>query len=217
MRRKALLVCGILSSLVYAGADVLGGIRYEGYGFTSQTISELAAIGAPSRPLVVPLSITYDVLVIAFGLGVWGSAGRKRPLRFTAGLLVGLGVIGFAAPFAPMHVRGAELTLTDTMHIVLTSVTVLLILLAIGFGAIAFGKRFRLYSIGTILILLVFGTLAGLDGPRLAANLPTPWMGVYERINIYGYLLWVVVLAITLWRVRNTAAPDDLGGRRGSR
>jgi len=217
MRRKALLVCGILSSLVYAGADVLGGIRYEGYGFTSQTISELAAIAAPSRPLVVPLSITYDVLVIAFGLGVWGSAGRKRPLRFTAGLLVGLGVIGFAAPFAPMHVRGAELTLTDTMHIVLTSVTVLLILLAIGFGAIAFGKRFRLYSIGTILILLVFGTLAGLDGPRLAANLPTPWMGVYERINIYGYLLWVVVLAITLWRVRNTAAPDDLGGRRGSR
>jgi len=217
MRRKALLVCGILSSLVYAGADVLGGIRYEGYGFTSQTISELAAIAAPSRPLVVPLSITYDVLVIAFGLGVWGSAGRKRPLRFTAGPLVALGVIGFAAPFAPMHVRGAELTLTDTMHIVLTSVTVLLILLAIGFGAIAFGKRFRLYSIGTILILLVFGTLAGLDGPRLAANLPTPWMGVYERINIYGYLLWVVVLAITLWRVRNTAAPDDLGGRRGSR
>jgi hypothetical protein len=194
-----------------------GAYDTRGYSFTSQTISELAAIAAPSRPLVVPLSITYDVLVIAFGLGVWGSAGRKRPLRFTAGPLVALGVIGFAAPFAPMHLRGAELTLTDTMHIVLTSVTVLLILLAIGFGATAFGKRFRLYSIGTILILLVFGTLAGLDGPRLAANLPTPWMGVYERINIYGYLLWVVVLAVTLLRLRDAAAPDDPAGRSDSR
>ncbi len=40
-----------------------------------------------------------------------------------------------------MH--GAEGTLTDTMHIILTSVTVLLILLTIGFGASADGKWFR--------------------------------------------------------------------------
>jgi hypothetical protein len=205
MARKALLVCGILSSLLYVGTDILGAMRYEGYSYTSQTISELAAIGAPTRPLVDPLFLTYDVLLTAFGVGVfWGSAGRKRALRFTGALLVGIGVLGPAWHFFPMHLRGAERTLTDTMHIVLGSVTVLLILLAIGFGASAFGRRFRLYSIGTILILVVFGALVGLDGPRLAANLPTPWMGVYERINVFGYLLWVLVLAITLLRVRDT-------------
>ena len=74
--------------------------------------------------------------------------------------------------------------------------------LTAGFGAAAFGKRFLLYSIGTILLLVVFGALTGLDAPRIAANLPTPWVGVTERINISGYLLWVVVLAITLLRVR---------------
>ena len=111
--------------------------------------------------------------------------------------MIAYGVISLAWPFAPMHPRGAEFTLTDTMHIALAMVTVLLMLLAIGFGAAAFGKRFRLYSIGTIVVLVVFGVLTGLDAPRIAANLATPWIGVTERINIFAYLLWVVVLAIS--------------------
>jgi uncharacterized membrane protein len=88
---------------------------------------------------------------------------------------------------------------------------VLLMLLAIGFGAAAFGKRFRLYSIATILMLVVGGVLTGLDQPRMEANLPTPWMGVWERINIGVFLLWVVVLAIALLRAqveRPRAKPD---------
>lgn len=215
MARKALLLCGILSSLLYAGTDLLGAMRYEGYSTTSQTISELAAIGSPVKPLVDPLFVAYDGLLIAFGLGIWRSAGRKRALRFTAGLLVAVGVIGFAWPFASMHQREVLATgggtLTDTLHITLANVTVLLILLAMGFGAVAFGKQFRLFSIGTILMLLVVGVLVGLDAPRLAANLPTPWLGVTERINVYGYLLWVLVLAIALLRSEDT----DLHGSTG--
>jgi len=200
MTRRALLVCGMVSSLLYIATDVLGAVRWDGYSYTSQSISELMAIGAPSRPLVVPLLLTYDFLVIAFALGVWGSAGRKRALRVVAGLLVGYGVVGLAGPFAPMHQRGVKGTLTDTLHITITIVLVFFILLAIGFGTNAFGRRFRLYSVGTILILVGFGALTGLDGPRLAANLPTPWMGVYERINVFGFLLWVAVLAVGLLR-----------------
>lgn len=91
------------------------------------------------------------------------------------------------------------------MHIVAAMVDVLFILLIIGFGARAFGKPFRLYSIGTILVVVLFGALAGLDGPRIAANLPTPWAGVTERICIFAYLLWVAVLAIRISRGRDTA------------
>jgi hypothetical protein len=79
-------------------------------------------------------------------------------------------------------------------------VIVLLMLLAISFGVAAFGKRFRFYSIATVVILVAFGALTGLNGPRVAANLPTPWVGVWERINISVFLLWVAVLAITLLR-----------------
>lgn len=215
MTRKVLLVCGILSSLLYVTTLVLAPMLWESYSSTSQTVSELFAIDAPSRPLVVPLLLVYDVLAIAFGLGVWRSAGRKRTLRVVGGLLVAYGVVGLAGPFAPIHLRAAlaagEETLSDTMHGIITMVLVLFMMLAIGFGAAALGKRFRLYSIATILMLVVGGVLTGLDQPRLVANLPTPWMGVWERINIGVFLLWVVVLAIALLRTQ-----DYLDGRSDS-
>ncbi|HSZ02632.1 MAG TPA: hypothetical protein VK788_24265 [Terriglobales bacterium] len=91
-------------------------------------------------------------------------------------------------------------SLTDTMHIVLTIVLVLLIFLFTAFGATAAGTWFRFYSSGTIVTLLVFGALAGMQGPRLAANLPTPYLGITERVNVYSAMLWVLVLGVVLLR-----------------
>ena len=208
--RRILLVCGVVSSLLYAAMTVLIAMQWEGYSSASQTISELSAIGAPTRSLWVLPAAIYTVLVAAFGWGVWKSAGRTPALRIVGALLFAYGALGLVWPFAPMHLREALAaggsTLSDTMHIVLASVTVLLMLLAIGFGAAAFGKRFRLYSLATLVILVVFGALTFLEAPLVAANLPTPWLGVWERINLGVFLLWVVVLAVALLRVRDTAA-----------
>ncbi|MFB0517655.1 MAG: DUF998 domain-containing protein [Acidobacteriota bacterium] len=197
MVRKVLLICGILSSLLYVGTDILAGTLWEGYSFTSQPISELAAIGAPVRPLTAPLFIIYAVLLLAFALGVWGLAGRNRALRVTGGLLIVIGLVGFMWTPFPMHLGEPVSSLANTIHSIFAGVQVLFILLAIGFGAVAYRNWFRFYSIGTILTLLV----AGVAGFCLAAaGQPTPWFGVIERINVYGYLLWVAVLAIVLLR-----------------
>jgi hypothetical protein len=201
--RKALLVCGILSSLLYVGVDIIASMQWEGYSYASQAFSELTAIEAPTRSLMLfGNAIPYSLLVMAFAVGVWLSAGQKRALRIVAGLLVTYTVAGFiGGVIFPMHSRGqTTITQTDTMHIVATIAQVLSMLLFIGFGAAAFGKWFRIYSIGTILLLILGGTLAGLDGSRMAAGLPTPWMGVTERINIYASMLWVFVLAFALLR-----------------
>jgi hypothetical protein len=198
MAQKILLICGIVSSLLYVAMNIIAAVLYEGYSSASQTVSELSAIGAPTRPLWVLLAVPYTLLAAAFGLGVWLSAGRNRPLRAVGGLMIVYGVIGLFWP--PMHLRGARPTLTDTMHIVFSMATVLLMMLAIGFGAAALGKRFRLYSIATLVILVVFGALTGLESSGIPANLPTPWIGVWERINIGVFLLWVVALAVTLLR-----------------
>jgi hypothetical protein len=202
-----LLVCGILSSLLYGAMITL--IRYEGYNPISQVPSELTAIGAPTRPFWMVLGPVYDLLVVAFGVGVWMSADRKRALRIVGGLFVGFGILGALAwPFAAMHQREVLAagggTWSGTLHVILGLMTVLFMLVAIGFGAATFGKAFRLYSIVTILILFVFGALTGLESPRLQANLPTPWIGLWERINIGAFLLWVVVLAIALLRTHGT-------------
>jgi hypothetical protein len=204
--RIVLLVCGILSSLVYVATNVIGAVVWEGYSSFSQTISELSAIGAPSRPFWIPLGIAYGSLLVAFGVGAWRCAGGKRGLRVTAALLIAVGAIAY---WPPMHLRGSVTTLTDTMHAVFAGIVSVLILLAIGFGATAFGRRFRLYSIATLMVVIVSGALTFLYAPRLAANLPTPGMGLIERIDLGGYLLWVAVLATALLRAQGNGSTRD--------
>lgn len=203
--RRALLACGILSSLLYLATDILGGLRYEGYSFVNQAISELGAIGAPSKPLVDPLFLIYALLVLMFGIGLFREAwARNRSLRITAWMLISLGgldlAIGvFADPalFA-MRQRGTGSIATDAPHIIVTGVQVLLLLVAIGFGAFALGNRFRSYSIATMVTAILFGLATSQYAPRLAAGLSTPGLGILERINVYAFMLWVAVLGIAL-------------------
>jgi hypothetical protein len=199
-----LLSCGILSSLLYAITnDLLAALRYRGYSPFSQVVSELTSIGAPTRTPLLAMGLVYDVLLAAFGVGVWRSARGNRALGVTGLLLVGYGAIGpLWLPF-PMTARGEIGTttgLTDIMHIVMGAVTVLLMFSAIGFGARAFGGRFRAYSLGTLATVLAFGASVFAYVPRIAAGEPTPWVGVLERINIAAWLMWVAVLAVILLR-----------------
>jgi len=190
--------------LLYVAANVLGSRQWKGYSSASQTVSELSAIDAPSRPLMIRLLTAHGALVGPFGLGVWKSAGRRRGLRVTGALLIALAASDLPAPIFPMHRREAlargEGSQTDTVHKVVTIVNSVFLLAAIASGSTAFGRRFRLYSIGTILVLLATGGLTVTQASRIEANLPTPWAGTAERVSIGGYLLWQVVLSSVLWK-----------------
>ncbi len=198
--RDNLLICVILSTILYVIATILGAMKWGEYDSFSQSVSELIAVNAPSASLVIPLFLIYSLLVFAFGIGIWLSAGNKKVIRFVAVLIMAKEVLGvIATVFAPMHLRGTIITTSDTWHIILTAIGVLLCMFpAIIFGAKAFGKRFLIFSIVTILVFLLFGTLAGMDGQRIAKNLPTPYTGVWERINIFMYFIWEIVLTIKL-------------------
>ena len=206
---NVLLVSGIVASVLYVIADVVGTIVWNGYSLKSFTISELSAIDAPSRPLVPSLMLVFGVLSICFSFGVLAAAARKRDLRVAGWLLLAIGALNLAGPFVPMHLRGVEPSLTDTMHIAVTAATSLLLMLAIWFARDAFGSGFRVYSLVTIATMVVFGVLAALDGPRIAANEPTPWVGLTERICIGAYLLWMFVLSGAL-----LCAPGARGDQR---
>ena len=201
MLRKVLLASGIVAPLLYAVSDVVAGMRWEGYSFRDQTISELGAIGAPSRPLFSLLLVVVYGLMVAFGVGVWKVAGESRRLRVAGGLLVVLGVMALTVgQFAAMRLRGTEQGVTGTLHLVEGMVAMLLIFTAMGIAATAFGTRFRLYTIAMIVLVLGFGAWSGMDIPRVEHGLATPWVGVKERIFWYGYQSWFIVLALVLLR-----------------
>jgi hypothetical protein len=187
--KKVLLICGILASIIYVATDILAGTLYAGYSFTSQAVSELFAIGAPTSGLVVPLFTVSSLLLLAFAFGVWKSSSprRSRALRIMALILWN---------FFPMHMRGGEMTFTDTMHVILAINP--FVPLTVVLGIVAFRNWFRFYSIGTILMMIVLSILGFMYVSQFAAQQATPWVGLYERISQYGTMLWVAVLAIVL-------------------
>jgi len=207
-----MLFCGILSSLLYIGTDIFAALQFPGYSFVSQSISELQAIGAPTRFFVISLLSLHNLLAVFFGSGVMLINERKRA-RVTGILLIASAVELEMLLFFPMHLRGAGITLTDVMHVILTIINEILMALFIGFGAGLLGRRFRLYSVGTILIFLLFGLLAGIEALRLAVQLPTPGFGVLERINIYASMLWATVLSVGLLRKERYPDKGGVAGR----
>ena len=203
--RKTLLGCGVAFPVLWVGMDLVASVLYEGYSYRDQTVSELSAIGAPTRPFWFALGTVWSVLVIAFAVGVWQSASPSRALRVVAGLLIAYAAIALTVgPFSSMHRRevlaAGGATLSDTLHLIVTGIGVFTFLLEIGFAATVFGRWFGLYSIATIVTMLVFGAITSVYAPQVHANEPTPWVGIYERINAYGYMVWIAVFAIVLWR-----------------
>lgn len=201
--RKVLLVSGFLASLLAVCTDLLVGMLWEGYSFTSQSISELSAIGAPTRSLAFALNIVYAALLIAFGLGVW-ECSRKRAMRVIAGLLLGNAVISMVVvTFFPMHLGEA----VGAIHLGLMAFNVIFLqMLTIVLGAVAFKNWFRLYSLGTILAFLVLTVFGIFIAPQLIPG--PPQSGLQERVMGYGYLLWQALLSLALLRMK-TATPKN--------
>jgi hypothetical membrane protein len=200
---KVLLACGVASSLVYVATDMLASSRWEGYDWTARMVSDLLAVSAPTRSfIVVPMSV-YNLLILAFGIGVW-LRGWNRPLRVAGAMFIAYGIVSILGLFAfPLNYDAAGAG--ATMHQVVTFLLILLMFLFIGFAAAGSGRAFRLYSVLTVAIILVGAVLSAMQIPRIEAHLPTPGLGVFERLNIYSMLLWVAVFAVMLLRARGSA------------
>lgn len=200
--RKFLLILGILAASNYILADFITSQFYPGYSYINQTISELSAIGAPTAQLWKDLTVLFSPMIILFGIGVFLSASKKLSLKISGALISLFGLSGYSWIFFPMNVRGNIGSVSDTGHLVLAAITVLLLTLFIAFGSGAINLRFRLFSIFTILIMLFFGYLTATMAPQVAANQPTHWMGIFERISVFSPMIWMTVLATLLLRNR---------------
>jgi hypothetical membrane protein len=210
--RMILLGCGILSGVLYFAGDVLMSAVYPGYSSLHRTVSELNAIGAPTRDLSIAFGLAGYLLLIPFGAGVWQSAAGNRRLRVAGVALAMLGISGlWGVTLASMQPPGTE---QPASHAVSAIVGLLLLVTAIAFSASALGKRFRLYSVATIVVMLAFAGWAAMDATRIEEGLATPWVGVKERISFYSWHLWFIVLALVLLRQRR-AANAEAGNREG--
>ncbi len=201
--RTLLLACGLVAPLYYVVInDVIAAMGYEGYDRITRPVSELSATYAPTRALLVPLGIVFELLMIAFWIGVWQSAKHNPALRATSGFMLGFAALGLLAYPFPMATADKPLG-ANTVHTIIGGViTPLFMLAGIGVSAAAFGKAFRLFAILTLAALFAFSVLSGIQAGQVQAGQTVLWFGITERALIGAWLLWVEVLAIVLLRRR---------------
>jgi hypothetical protein len=182
--------------------DLVAALAYDGYSYRDQAISELSAVDAPTRTFWVVAGFAWQAVMFVFAWGLLRAAGSSRRLQIVGYVVLAMAFQGFIWFIAPMHQRevlaadGGDWR--DTLHLALGAVSSVLALIAIIAGAWVFGRLFRWYSFATLAAFFVFGALMGIDGGKIAENEATPWFGIYERANIFAWMLWLAVLGLLL-------------------
>ena len=205
--RRLLLTCGIIGGILYPLADIFAAMRYPGFSYRDQAVSEMFAIGAPTSHLVVLLFTISSSLLLVFSAGIWMSANGSRLLRW-ASVMIALGMADALVlwNFFPMHMRGVTPTTTDLMHGLLAIDPFLLVALIL--AAIAFPGKFRRFTIATMIVTTALALTAFRYVPAVIANEPTPWMGISERAGQYLTNLWYAIFALVLLRHRANPSPS---------
>ena len=202
-KKKFLFYGGIFGLIAYLSMDIIGGIITPGYSHLIHAVSELTQAGAEYRLLLSPFLFVSAIMGILFGIGIVThyKYGHSK-LLFIGGILTIIsGIItSFTGTIFPQDPINGDTTFPGTMHLILVGINVILvfpIILTIGIGLYREKqwKSFRLYSIITVLIIVIFGGLT----PVLMMN-DIELLGLFERIVIYAYLLWVFVLALKFIR-----------------
>lgn len=200
LRFNPTLLAGAAAPLVYVFAVVLGGWLTPGYRHTAAPISALIMADAPAASVVGPLFIAYNVLVIVFAAGLTPAFRRVGvPISPLPSLVLVLtGLAGLAIGVYPMDPIGAAVTRTGAIHIGLSAVASLATMLAVLIVALPLRRRpawRRLagYSLASLVVIFSSGGLAAMAAARGSAV-----MGLWERMTIGTFLLWMMALALVL-------------------
>lgn len=192
------LACGLVVPSLALATDVLASARDRAYRPITQSISELTAIGAPTRPLATALDLVRDVSLAAFAAGVSRSASDERALRASGRLMLANAAIdALATTFIPRDYTQPTWGPRNAANTLVMATGVACSIGAMGAGAAARPGWFRVLSAG------IPASYAGLTLLALALTTlrTTPAAtGAQERTMAYAYQLWVAALAITLMR-----------------
>jgi len=198
---KALLMLGIFAALAWIISDFNASYRYEGYSWPVDAISGLSAVDSPVQSLSRVGTLIYDMLRIGFAAGVWFSAGARRSIRITSAALLAFSLTDFAAFFFPWYPEKPLSTPENLAHSAFAgALPMLWFFLSIGTSAHAGEKGFRMFSYAIILAMLVLGALPLLGSSVTGVDQPPALFGASERINAYGYMVWMMALAVVLLR-----------------
>lgn len=191
-----LLLSGFTAPLVYVATVVVGGWATPGYSHLTQPVSALFETGAPHAANVSFAFVVYNVLLVAFGLGLMLSARGLRSLQALAAAMVLLnGAFGLLIELAPMDPIGAPVTAAGIVHMVLAGLLVLTCMAAMASLALGWWRGRAHPALAAVTVALLVLMLAGGALAALAATAGWPFLGLFQRLTIGAYLVWLPMVA----------------------
>ena len=211
--RRLLLACGAVYTVTYVLAnDVVAASLISGYSRRDQAVSELSAVGAAARPFLVAMLPVWVVLMVGFGVGIVWSAGGNRAQWLLGVVTAVQGAFSLLWLWFPMTSRAAMVRAAtganDTGHLVLSAGTGVFALLELVLLAIAFGTWARVYAAVSVAVMVGFNVLVAMTVGEVAGGVATPWMGLFERLGMAPWLLWLVIVSVLLTRRELATGPD---------
>lgn len=199
-----LIWSGLLASMLFAVIVAVGIATTPGFNAVDQVISSLYASGSPLGGAYQVSFIAYNLLLMTFGvafaLRARSTEGKKRLGTLAGFLLVLTSIGGMIDDLNPQDPIGAIPTATGALHWQSTTVAFFLMVLSIGLVTVWLWRRsgqrgFAVYSLATLGIVMTSGILGGVAIPE-----HWPYMGIYETITMFCFLVWLALLSILLAR-----------------
>lgn len=203
MLRKILIYCGITAPILYGMTAIIGAALRTDYSHIVNAISELISNGAPNKAVLDVVFNIYNALLLAFSIGGYAVLkNAPRPSRIAMGILIAIQILSFSWGFFPMDPIGSEATFAGTMHNVFGGVvafaTILMpLLMGLGLRQTEGFQNYATHSFVSSAIIFV----SGLTGVTLAGQ-GIQLFGLFERITIGTYEVWIFVTALNLLKKR---------------
>ncbi len=200
-----LLWAGVAAAVWYTAVVLIGALATPGYSHISEHVSTLYQSGAPNGTWIAALFAVYNVLILAFGVGVFRLVSdsadvRRRNGQAGGAALVLTAIAGVMDVVFRQDPIGSPATTPGMLHVAFAGVASLFTIVGIALVASwALARRevrgFGWYSVATLVVIVVSGPLAAVATAGL-----WPTMGLLERIPIFGFVQWAAVTSIILAR-----------------
>lgn len=197
---------GLAAAVVYIGATAAGSLLDPEYSQIRQHVSDLTASGATTWAALAPAYLAYNLLVLAFAIGLYLASPRGWLWAVGLGLLAlnvltGVGQVTWFREDA----GGVPTTFAGTGHLVLAGISSLTIVA----GSIVYGFALRRSAAWRPLARFSFAVAVGFAilGPlaAIATAAKSDLAGLAERGPIGLFIAWLVMVA---WFVLAHAQAD---------
>lgn len=206
MRRKLihwLGLTGIVALLSYAAAVIFAPLRYPGYNWMAQAVSDLSAESAPSRQLWNRLAALYNTCgVVCVTCAAIDVSERRIATRlFRAGVYLfaamqWVSAVGYG--MFPLADGGKEIvSFQEIMHIAVTAAVVLLSVASLAALIVAGCSDRRVRGVAVwaavALVMMMIGSIG-------TAVVKPEHFGIVERFSVFAAVGFVAVLGWHLFK-----------------